>query len=241
MNRPQIIHWHPGLSCVDEEWEAAYRRFETPEEEIAKFTRRLHRAGVSRWSRDSRIVELFCGRGNGLEALERLGFEQLEGVDLSPTLLRRYGGSAQLYVADCRDLARDEGEVDAERGFAAGTVDGVIIHGGLHHLGELPGDLERTMAGIHQILRPATGRLVFVEPWWTPFLRAAHASCKLGMARRAWPKLDALAVMIEREGEAYEQWLDQPKMILGLLDRYFRNEKLSIAWGKILYVGSRRR
>ena len=65
-------------------WEAAYLRFETPEQEIRKFVKRLRALGVSKWPRDNEIVELFCGRGNGLRALQSLGFTRVEGVDLSP-------------------------------------------------------------------------------------------------------------------------------------------------------------
>ncbi len=43
-------------------------------------------------------------RGNGLVALERLGFTHIEGVDLSPRLLEQYKGPAKCTVADCRKL-----------------------------------------------------------------------------------------------------------------------------------------
>ena len=70
-------------------WEAAYLRFETPQEEVRKFISRLNRIGASQWPRDARIAELFCGRGNGLRALATLGFTNLEGVDLSAARARR--------------------------------------------------------------------------------------------------------------------------------------------------------
>ena len=53
-------------------WEAAYLRFETPEQEIQKFLKRLRKLGAGEWPSGAKIVELFCGRGNGLHALERL-------------------------------------------------------------------------------------------------------------------------------------------------------------------------
>ena len=53
-------------AAAETAWERAYREFETPEEEVRKFVRRLRAAGASTWSRDARAVELFCGRGNGL-------------------------------------------------------------------------------------------------------------------------------------------------------------------------------
>src|SRR6266436_2551628 len=78
-------------SLSTDPWEAAYLRFETPEEEIQKFIARLTRLGAPQWPRDAEIVELFCGRGNGLIALDRLGFTRIEGVDLSPRLIVQGG------------------------------------------------------------------------------------------------------------------------------------------------------
>src|SRR5260370_21658456 len=84
-------------------WEAAYLRFETPEEEIRKFTERLRRLGASKWPRETNVVELFCGRGNGLHALARLGFRNIKRVYLSPRFLAEYGGEARRYPDDCRE------------------------------------------------------------------------------------------------------------------------------------------
>src|ERR1700683_3739198 len=85
-----------------EVWESAYVRFETSEQEIRKFLRRLKRLGVTRLRRDTEIVELFCGRGNGLHALSRLGFSNLEGVDLSARLFRLYTRPASCVVCGRR-------------------------------------------------------------------------------------------------------------------------------------------
>ena len=57
---------------TDNPWEAAYLAFETPEQEINKFVGRLMKLGAQHWPRDAQIVELFCGRGNGLQALQRM-------------------------------------------------------------------------------------------------------------------------------------------------------------------------
>src|SRR5262249_38326703 len=155
------------------------------------------RLGLHSLSRSSQVVELFCGRGNGLVALERLGFRSLEGVDLSPKLAARYRGPAQLYVGDCRDLR-----------FETGSKDLGIIQGGLHHLPSLPCDVERVFAEIHRILRP-TGQVAIVEPWLTRFLRIVHAVSSSHTVRRLWPRLDALASMNEREHVTYNAWLSQ--------------------------------
>src|SRR5579872_2389451 len=57
----------PAAQTAVDPWEAAYLRFETPEQEIQKFIGRLETLGVAEWSRQARIVELFCGRGGGLQ------------------------------------------------------------------------------------------------------------------------------------------------------------------------------
>ena len=226
LDQPSSIErWRPGELCCDPVWENAYQRFETPAEEIRKFERRLVLPGASQWPRDAKIAELFCGRGNGLKALAALGFEQLSGVDLSESLLRTYEGPARLYVGDCRDLR-----------FADQSLDIVIVQGGLHHLPDLPEDLEKTLREIRRVLK-SDGRFVMVEPWQTPFLAVVHALCNLMMARRVWGKLEALATMIDRERTTYERWLTQRDSILRMIDKHFAAEAQVIAWGKIAFVG----
>lgn len=207
-------------------WEAAYLRFETPEEEIQKFVRRLERLGAKDWPRDSRILELFCGRGNGLNALSRLGFGNLEAVDLSPRLLAQYKGPATCYVADCRHLP-----------FENVSRDIVIVQGGLHHLPVLPDDLEKTFAEIERVLKPS-GRVMFVEPWRTPFLVFAHLVSDNPLLRRLSNKLDALATMTEHERPTYERWLSEPRMITSLAHAHFLPVYESFSWGKWSFVGT---
>ena len=101
---PTIVHVHPALTCCDASWEAAYLRFESREQEIAKFQQRLLRLGATGWSRNAQIVELLCGHGSALCAWEQLGYTRLDGVDLSESLLQQYRGPATLYVCDAREL-----------------------------------------------------------------------------------------------------------------------------------------
>ena len=209
-------------------WEAAYLRFETPEQEIQKFQDRLSKLGAAGWSRNAEIVELFCGRGNGLHALGRLGFTKLEGVDLSPALLAQYNGGAKCYTCDCRQLP-----------FADRSKDILIVQGGLHHLANLS-DLESTIREMRRVLR-RDGRVVIVEPWLTPFLSFVHGACENPLARRFSNKLDALATMIEHERTTYEQWLNQPKAILALTTEHFDASLQFIGWGKWNFVGTPRR
>jgi ubiquinone/menaquinone biosynthesis C-methylase UbiE len=207
-------------------WEAAYLRFETPEQEIAKFVRRLQGLGIAHLDRDMSVVELFCGRGNGLHALSRLGFTHLEGVDISSRLVAEYQGAGTCYVGDCRQLPLPDHSRDL-----------LIVQGGLQHLPTLPESLEQTLTEMHRVLKK-DGRLIAVEPWLTPFLKLVHSIAEIRLARRYSGKLDALATMIEYERHTYEQWLNQPKLISDLFRKYFMPIHQSVAWGKYRFVGT---
>lgn len=225
---PTLIRTTDAQICCDSEWEAAYKRFETPSEEIRKFMSRLRWFGALSWSKSDQIVEIFCGRGNGLRALTQLGFTRLEGADLSERLLLQYEGPATCYIADCRELP-----------FEDGSRDTVIVQGGMHHLPELPGDLTAVLDEVRRVLRPG-GKFCVVEPWRTPFLTFVHFVARQRVARAMWSKLDALAVMTEHELVTYEQWLSRPIEILNLLDQRFERQQCSTTWGKLRYVGVRK-
>jgi ubiquinone/menaquinone biosynthesis C-methylase UbiE len=206
-------------------WEAAYLRFETPEQEIAKFVGRLRKLGANEWPRDGELAELFCGRGNGLNALERLGFTHIEGVDLSPRLIAQYRGPAKCFVGDCRQLP-----------FADRSKNVLIVQGGLHHLLELAEDLEKTFSEMQRVLRK-DGRVVFVEPWLTPFLKFVHTISENPLARRLSNRIDALATMIHFERRTYEQWLAKPDLIRKLAHAHFSPVHESFERGKWNFVG----
>ncbi len=217
----------PG-ALISDPWEAAYLRFETPEQEIQKFIARLNRLGASQWLRDAEIVELFCGRGNGLVALERLGFTRIEGVDLSPRLLAQFKGSAKCTLADCRQLP-----------FADRSKDVLIVQGGLRHLPTLPDDLDQTFSEMQRVLRK-DGRVMFVEPWRTPFLTFVHFISELRPVRKISSKLDAFATMTHYERRTYEQWVGQPELIQKIAGAHFVPVHEHFAWGKWNFIGTPR-
>ena len=206
---------------IQRRWEEAYVRFETPEEEIQKFIGRLNKLGQAVWDRDAAVVDIFCGRGNGLKALESLGFTNLAGVDISAELLARYEGPAKMYEADCRKLP-----------FESGTKDIVIVQGGLHHLPDLPDDLKLTLSEVHRVLKPG-GKFVMVEPWRTPFLRAVHFISEIVLVRTVSSKFDAFATMTHYEARTYFNWLSREAEILELLHNSFDIVKCSRKWGKL--------
>ncbi|HMJ91195.1 MAG TPA: class I SAM-dependent methyltransferase [Candidatus Acidoferrum sp.] len=206
-------------------WEEAYLRFETPQQEVRKFQKRLVTLGATKWSRDAQVVELFCGRGNGLRALHNLGFDHVEGIDISPCLASRYRGPGRIMVADCRELPLPDASRDA-----------LIVQGGLHHLPSLPEDLEQTLAEAVRVLRP-DAHFVAVEPHLTPFLSCVHFVCEQRAARWLSRKVDALATMIENERTTYDRWLQQGELVLATLHKFFDPEVQTVAWGKLNFVG----
>jgi len=217
----------PLAPSVPTPWSVAYRRFETPAAERAKFTKRLRRLGVESWDRELRIVELFCGRGNALFAWHGLGFRNVEGLDLSFDLLAECGGRARVCVGDARRLP-----------FRAASRDVVSVQGGLHHL-LLMRDLEEVLAEIHRVLVPG-GQLLVVEPWLTTFLRVVHGLCRVSLLRRVWSRLDALATMIELERPTYEDWLSRPDAVLEAIARVATPTVVRIRWGKLSLLATRR-
>lgn len=225
---PKIVETCEPILCCDTVWEEAYARFETEAAERAKFRRRLMHLGAASWPKSARVVELFCGRGNGLEALKELGFHNTIGVDLSKRLLMQYEGESPLYVADCRSLPFDNAYFDI-----------VIVQGGLHHLPTLPDDLIAVLRESQRVLVDG-GRMIIVEPWMTLFLRFVHLVSFNRIMRRLSGRLDAFATMVEREQTTYFQWLNTPASILSSLNDVFATEQQVVGWGKLMYVGVNR-
>ena len=220
-----VRHVDQGLVCCDPEWEAAYRRFETPEEEVQKFLKRFGWMNLSSLPRQANIAEIFCGRGNGLVALSRLGFQRIQGFDLSEELLRQYSGPARLHLADCRSLPVPDQ-----------TFDAIVVQGGLHHLPTLPDDLANVTAEVRRVLKPE-GRFYVVEPWMTPFLAVVNQIVRIPIVRRCWGKADALAEMNYRERKTFNRWLSLPASILKTLEASFETERRSISLGKLKWIG----
>jgi ubiquinone/menaquinone biosynthesis C-methylase UbiE len=205
-------------------WEQAYQRFETPEEEIHKFTARLRDVGAHEWDRSSSVVEVCSGRGNGLAAWRRLGFDRVYGVDLSLALVATGRPAGCCALGDARMLP-----------VLTSSVDVVVIQGGLHHLDGFA-DIERALDEMSRILRPG-GRVVIVEPWNTPFLMFVHWVTRRRLARAFAPKIDALATMIEEERATYEAWLSAPVPILAALRSRFVPILMRRRRGKLVLLG----
>jgi len=212
----------------DAAWEEAYQQFETAEQEISKFTRRLRRLNVGEPAEGLRILELFAGRANGVEALCRLGFHPVFALDRSVGLLASSPSHRRRCAGDARALPLRESSIDV-----------VVVQGGLHHLEVLPTDLDATLNEVARILRPG-GRVYIVEPALTPFLMLVHAICRVHIARKLSRRLDALATMIELEMPTYGRWLDCVNETVDRLRARFDTIYFERSWGKFLFAGTTR-
>lgn len=222
-----LTYWHEGMHCCNPRWERAYERFETPEHEQAKFLQRFRQMGFEDLDRHLTVVDLFCGRGNGLRALQKMGFRNLTGVDLSPSLLQQAPQEAGRIVADCTALQFDTGSVDI-----------FVVQGGLHHLPDLQTKLPRCLAEISRSLAPR-GFFCAVEPWDTLFLRSVHWVSAKKFLRARIGKFDAFATMVEEEQATYYAWLSSAAFIRSEAERWFKPKISRFAWGKWTFVGEK--
>lgn len=205
-------------------WEEAYQRFETPAEEVRKFTRRLRRLHADQWNRESRVLEVCSGRGNGMRAWHRLGFSRVTGVDLSQALVARSACRPSTIVGDVRRLP-----------VLTASHDVAVVQGGLHHLPSMD-DVRDALAEMHRILKP-DGRAILIEPWQTPFLRGVHLVAERRVMRRLSNRLDAFAAMTDEERPTYEAWLAAPQAILDMVTARFDTIVLRRRFGKLVFMG----
>jgi SAM-dependent methyltransferase len=206
-------------------WEQAYQRFEAPEEERAKFVRRLRRLGVHHWDRASRVIEVCSGRGNGLVAWRQLGFARVVGVDLSRALVERSACRDACLVGDARRLP-----------VRSASLDVAAVQGGLHHLASMD-DVRQALVEMHRVLRPG-GRVIIIEPWMTPFLRGVHLVSERRLMRRLSGRLDAFAAMTDEERPTYEAWLGRPRTILETMTALFEPLVLRQRLGQLVFLGT---
>ena len=205
-------------------WEEAYQRFETPAEEVRKFTRRLRRLRVDQWPRESKVIEVCSGRGNGMRAWQQLGFGRVIGVDLSLALVDRSACRPHTIVGDARHLP-----------VLTASHDVAVVQGGLHHLPSMD-DVRDALAEMHRVLKP-DGRAILIEPWLTPFLRGVHLVAERRLMRRISNRLDAFAAMTDEERPTYEAWLARPHAILEMVTARFETIVLRQRLGKLVFMG----
>lgn len=106
---------------------------------------------MSKYPRDSRILDVGCGDGVGLAALGRLGFRSVSGVDFSPAKAANARRSGfPVHETDMHDLHH----------IGTGEIDVVYASHSLEHAL----DPRKVLKEFHRVLR-ARGELVLVLPY----------------------------------------------------------------------------
>jgi len=128
---------NPTLDPSHELFQNYSRHYATRErrgrERLPAELERIKRDRLPRWideiPKDARILDAGCAQGHLLEALGRVGFSNLTGVDISAQLLaearRRLPQDARLYEGDIRDWLP---------GVPAESFDLIFFHDVLEHL-----------------------------------------------------------------------------------------------------------
>lgn len=217
----------PRCAPAPTRWERAYQAFETPEQELRKFSARLRSIGAHQWDRQLRVLEVCSGRGTGLRAWHALGFRNVLGVDYSHALISAHRGPGLCVLGDARSLP-----------LPSASRDIAVVQGGLHHL-LTKADVELALAEMRRVVVPG-GRIVIIEPWLTPFLEIVHFLSERRVVRRLSRKFDAFEVMREEERQTYEQWLNAPDEYFGSIERHISPHVVRRRWGKLVVVGAPR-
>lgn len=146
-----MTDWHRTLF---DHYAAHYHAMEK-RERLPDDLERLKRDRLPRWihetPRTARVLDAGCAEGHWLEALRRVGFKNLTGVDLSAQLLEmargRLGADARLFNADLCQWVREVPD---------SSFDVIFFHDVLEHL---PREVTiPILREFHRILAPG-GRL----------------------------------------------------------------------------------
>lgn len=158
-----LVHWHfiPGgyLSRRSAAlYDHTFRRIYYAGQE-RRVSRRLARMVMHRYM-DGRILELGCGPGRLLSAIEQAGpAAEITGVDLSPFHLERAARAVGTTLSPVRLVHAD----GANLPFADASYDVAVAS---HVLGHLPRDAaSEVFAELHRVVRPG-GRLLLFEHNW---------------------------------------------------------------------------
>ncbi|UCB57007.1 MAG: class I SAM-dependent methyltransferase [Candidatus Omnitrophota bacterium] len=158
---------------------------------------------IDRLDKSSRILELFCGRGELLEVLAGWEFNNIFGLDISKELFENSKLKSRIVVGNSVNLS-----------FKSDCFDAVIINEGLHHLNCFS-DIDAQLKEIGRVLMNRS-LFVFCEPRNSLF-RKIGFRLVFSPLSKLFKRIEACRLIFEEEMQTYTNWINNENKIYSLL------------------------
>ena len=137
---------------TQDKWNEAFKvYFGNYKRKIRGSAKTLKRMRIEYLDRSSRILELFCGRGELLEVLSGWGYNNIFGLDISKELFKNSKLKAKIVTGNSLKLS-----------FKSDSFNMVIVNEGLHHL-DCFSDIDVQLKEIKRVLIDKS-LFIFCEP-----------------------------------------------------------------------------
>ncbi len=164
----------------------------------------LMKLGILNQSREIKILELFCGKGECQELLIDNGYIKVFGSDISEVLAHKTRKDCRVQVCNGTNLS-----------YKSNVFDLIFINEGLHHLhGE--NEIKMCFDEIKRVLKRG-GFFVFYEPANTIFRKLASLMIFSPLSNVS-QKTKLIRDILIKEAKDYGFWLKNIPQILRLLE-----------------------
>ena len=191
------------ITAESADWQSAHYEEPYYSQRTAKIPRKLERLGILSMPASVRILDACCGRGEALEILRKIGFQNLEGIDATPQLNWSSTG-LNLHHGDVQHMP-----------FPDGRFDVVVNLHALHHMGG-PEGVSRFLSECHRILKPG-GTLAIIDFPGSPQIRLLFWLLRQRLVALTGGLRNFAQILDEEWGYLHsylEQW-PQVKLVLG--------------------------
>ena len=189
---------------IQDRWNEAFRiYFGNHKKKIRGSAKTLKRMRIECLDKSSRILELFCGRGELLEVLNGRGYNNIFGLDISKELFENSKLKAKIVAGNSLKLS-----------FKSNSFSVVIVNEGLHHL-DCFSDIDAQLKEIKKVLMDKS-LFVFCEPRNSIF-RWIGFKLTFSPLSKFFKRTRALRIIFEEEMQAYTNWIRNEDKIYPLL------------------------
>lgn len=191
------------MKKTNDKWDKVFIKQINKSKQHIKFYNTFNLDAVKR---NSRIIDIGCGRGDMVKYLNLCGFYNVIGIDISDSLYD-IELKEKLFVGDARHLS-----------FKDNSFDLVLMNGVLHHLNSIP-EIEECLKEIKRVLKP-NKRFYLREPMNTLFRRFGNFMIFTPLSN-LFEYSRNMRVLHEEEWTEYTYWLRNQKEIIKLINEEF--------------------